>query len=105
VVLAHNTLSNQIQLVRTSHGMTADSYCMLANNAMHGIEWTGTPTAGLSIADNHLFGAAVSPVGAKRTTISGTKQDNFVDASMGNFSPSGALQSSPKSSVMRFDSK
>jgi len=103
VVVAHNTLSNQIQLVRPSQGMTADSYCMLANNAMRGIEWTGTPDAALSIADNHLFGAAVSPVGAKRTTISGTKQDNFVNASLGNFSPSGALQSSPKSSVARFD--
>ncbi len=103
VVVAHNSLSNQIQLVRPSQGFTADSYCMLANNAMRGIEWTGTPDAGFSITDNHLFGAAVNPVGAKRTTISGTKQDIFVDASQGNFSPIGALQSSPKASIARFD--
>ncbi|MEP6263335.1 MAG: hypothetical protein ABJ057_01095 [Erythrobacter sp.] len=103
VVVAHNSLANQIQLVRPSQGLTVDSYCMLANNAMRGIEWTGTPDADLAITDNHLSGAAVNPARAKRTTISGAKNDIFADASAGNFAPTGALQTSPKNAVVRHD--
>ncbi len=103
VVVAHNTLANQIQLIRPSQGLTADEHCMLANNAMRGIEWTGTPNSDLEVTDNHLFGAATNPQGAKRTTISGTKADNFIDAAGGNFAPAGGLLTSPKQSVLGFD--
>ncbi|TNE50386.1 MAG: hypothetical protein EP341_07675 [Sphingomonadales bacterium] len=103
VVIAHNSLANQKLLLRTSSGMTADPYCLLANNCMLGIDWDGQPDAALTISSNHLHQGATSPAGSIAASIGGDQYDLFQDAATGDFSPSGDLLANKKPPVVKRD--
>ena len=105
VVVMHNSLANQRLYLRTAIGLNADSYCLLANNAMLEIDWLNTPDSDLVIADNHLqFGASV-PAGSSGTTIGSDTSSLFQDAVNGNFAPTSQMRGYPKPSALKRDRK
>ena len=101
VVVAHNSLANQKLYLRTAIGLTADSYCMLSNNAMRAIDWLNASDSNLTIADNHLQNGASVPEGAMGTTIGGTSSDLFSDPANGDFTPTPMLGQNAKPSKLR----
>lgn len=96
VVIAHNSFANHRLLVRPSLGMTADAYCLLANNTMSRLQWEGTPDPVLPIVDNHLHSGSSVPSGATGTTTGGDNTSLFADAANGDFTPAGDLLTNKK---------
>ncbi|RGP41508.1 hypothetical protein BPTFM16_01814 [Altererythrobacter insulae] len=105
VVVAHNTLANQQLYLRTAIGLTADSYCMLSNNAMLDIDWLGSSDPDLEIEDNHLQSGSTAPDLANGTSIGGTSKTLFVEPASGNFAPTAELRDYSKAARLRRDRK
>lgn len=102
LVVAHNSWANQNLALRTDLTFAPDGYCLVANNVIPSLLWSGA-AASLPMIDNHLFAGAIAPVGASGTTIGGTMGTLFADPPSGQFAPSGALLESPRVPVVRHD--
>ena len=103
VVIAHNSFANQKLLLRQGLGMSADPYCLVANNTAVGVDWDGTPDANLTVSDNHFHANATVPAGSINTSLGGDQQSLFVDAANGNFAPSGELTQFLKTRAVKPD--
>ncbi len=105
VVIAHNSWSGQSMALRGDIGggaaYAADTYCLIANNALRGLAWQGTTNTNVSIQDNHLEAGATNPTNGTGTSIGGTPATFYVRASEGDFSPAGELLTNTKPSKLR----
>ena len=102
VVMAHNSSSQQLWL-RPSGGWTADTYCLVANNALLSIVWDGTPSGNIKIANNHYLTGATLPSGDVGGTIGGTVTDVWQSAAGGDYTPKGALLTNLKTRAFSRD--
>lgn len=112
VVVAHCSLADQSLSLRADfvdwRFYNPDGYCLVANNALAGSSWTGTPDADLTIDSNVTDAFAVhdtAPAGATNHSYGGNAASKFVDASNGDFNPAGELLlvANLKTPVVRFD--
>lgn len=90
IVMAHNSSSQQLW-IRVSQGTDPDAYCLVANNAISGIVWEGTPDAQVRIANNHYFAGSSVPSGDINGTVGGDTASLWQSAPSGDFTPKGAL--------------
>ncbi|QDH33871.1 hypothetical protein [Porphyrobacter sp. YT40] len=106
VVFAHNSMPTQRLMLRAdSTGYDPDGYCLIANNALHNINWVGTPTGkhlDVGIANNVIDGNFLAPVGSTGTVIGGDYTTKFADSLAGNFTPAGTLAINPLPPVWSF---
>lgn len=107
MVFVHNTwASQQVQF----RDLTADSYCLFANNTCIAIHQNGSvgpgdpgnPYPNLVIADNHIHGFS-GAVEGQNTTTGGERTNLFSDPENGDFRPAGALLTAKKPPVLRYD--
>lgn len=103
IVIAHNSWSQQSFRLRGDAGYAPDSFCLIDNNTMPGLQWIKTASAELKIAGNHLQEGATDPMYATGTTASGEGSSLFVDAAAGDFVPAGDLAKAVREPAMRFD--
>ena len=103
VVVAHNSWSNQGLFLRTDLTFDPDGFCLIANNVSPQLEWVGASDSDVTIENNHLFAGASVPSGAIGTTVGGTMGNLLLDPDTGDFTPIGALLTSPKTPVVRYD--
>lgn len=104
IVMAHNS-STQALWIRPNEGMNADAYCLLADNALGGLAWNGTPDPDVRISDNHLFGGNTAPAGGINTTIGGDAASLWRNAQGGDFTPRQELLLNPKVPSMSYDQR
>ena len=102
VVMAHNSWSTQGVLLRPSQGLAVDGYCLVANNTMESLSWSGTPDTDLVIVNNHLQ-LGTAPENSTGTTIGGDNESLFVNALAGDFTPAGELLINLKPPVLTYD--
>ena len=102
VAMAHNSSSQQLWL-RPAAGWTADTYCLVANNVFLSIVWDGTPSANVTIANNHYLTGASLPSGDVGGTIGGTVATLWQNAAGGDYSPKGALITNLKTRIFGRD--
>ena len=106
VVFAHNTYVAQDLGLRTDTGSTGqyagDAYCLVANNVLRDLVWTGTPDADVMVKSNHLQADATGTDDTGET-IDGDGESLFADAAAGDFAPAGALLANLKAPVVRYD--
>lgn len=106
VMMVHNTLASQGVLIRIDGGYTADSYCMIANNAVRSIVYQGgIKDDNLRIFGNHLWTGFSAPANSVNTTIGGDQTTMFNDALNGDFIPKGELLTNLKTPIIRYDIK
>ncbi len=104
VVIAHCTLANQALAVRTDmSGFDLDAYCLIANNSLRDVTFSGAQDGDVTIANNHLHSGAQSAAGASGTTIGGDASNLFVSVATGNFKPDaqGGLAQNQKPTAVR----
>ena len=101
VVMAHNSWSTQGVLLRPSQGLAVDGYCLIANNTLESLQWSGTPDTDLVIVNNHLQ-LGTAPENSTGTTIGGDNESLFVNALAGDFTPAGELLINLKPPVLTF---
>lgn len=102
VVFAHNS-STQILYLRPAAGWNADPYCLVANNAINGIAWDGTPDGDIKIDQNHVYAINAAPAGSTGTTTGGDAETFWANAAIGDFTPMGALLAAKRKPAVRFD--
>lgn len=105
VVWAHNTMPTQQLRLGDIAQVVTDSYCMVANNAVLRMSYTGTgaPRPNLIVKDNVQDAGFDVPLGATGTVAAGTFTSKFVDAFAGNFTPAGELRANPSASTFAID--
>ncbi len=103
VVMMHNSLPTQGQILRTDLAYNPDGYCLIANNSVRSIQWAGSPDGDLVIANNHLHGGNSAPSGASGTSSGGDHATLYANAAAGDFSPTGQLRTEAKPSALRYD--
>ena len=104
VVIAHNSVANQILVLRRDTTYDPDQYCLLANNIVPSISWqVGGPDSDLKISDNHLHAGATLPANSTGTTFGGNRTTLFVAPGSGDFNPQGPLLDVLKTPVVRYD--
>ncbi|PEQ10474.1 hypothetical protein B2G71_22210 [Novosphingobium sp. PC22D] len=104
VVVAHNSLANQGLSLRTDYaGGIFEPYCLVANNALRYVVWTGTASSAVAIKDNHIYAGESAPTYASGTSAGGSAESLFVDPANGDFTPAGALLTNLKSSRLIYN--
>jgi hypothetical protein len=110
VVVAHCTLANQSLNMRTDftdwRKFNPDAYCLVANNVMSAILWSGTPDTDLVITGNHTHGFDIHstvPSGAVNHSTGGDGSTLFADMAAGDFTPAGALLANLKAPIVKYD--
>ena len=102
VIIAHNTLSNQGLFLRSDQSYNPDQYCLVANNVLRELAWSGPPSERLVISRQHLLDRAQIPVFAQETSVGGSVLTLFADAEDGDFTPVGALAANLKGPTVRY---
>ena len=103
VVMVHNSLPSQRQLLRADLGYNPDSYCLIANNSIRSIDWWGAADSDLAVTNNHLHAGKTIPSGATGTSTGGDHTSLYTDAANGDFAPQGDLASNKKPSALKYD--
>jgi hypothetical protein len=105
VVLAHNSMASQGLAVRTDTSYQPDIYCLVANNALMNLQWSGAANATLKIRFNYLSRGATAPAGGVSTVIGGTQEQSFTSSQQGLFGPRGVLRTTVMAPCMTYDRK
>lgn len=100
LVFDHNALARQNIILAVSQSLSLDSYCQIANNAVVGIQWSGTPFT-FNLTDNVLDAASTIPANSTGTVLAGTVASKFVNAPAGDFTPRGELVASANQRTAR----
>lgn len=104
LVIAHNSMATQGLTLRSDQAYNPDPYCLIANNAIRSISWTGSPTdIDLIISNNQFQDGNTAPDNSVGTVISGTEGDTFMESSIGDFSPNVALVGNLKMPIVSYN--
>ncbi len=107
VVFAHNSMATQqLRLWGNANRPLANSYNLIANNALAGIfRSVSTAWPGLKVDGNHLPTGSTDVAGATNTTFGGSSggRDFYVDVDNGDFRPAAPLLAALKAPLLRFD--
>lgn len=102
VVIVHNSWCDQALALRTDTGQNynPDAYCLIANNVVAALSWTGPEDGDVAMKDNHIYGGETPPMGATGTTVGGDRTTLFTNALAGDFTPAGPLLTTLRSPVV-----
>jgi hypothetical protein len=106
VVIAHCTMANQAIALRTEmSGFDLDPYCLIANNALRDVAFSGAEDTDVMVTGNHLHSGASGVAIAAGTSFGGDESDLFTDPANGNFAPDpqGALLQNLKTPAVSKD--
>ncbi|MEO1475295.1 MAG: hypothetical protein AAFS13_02850 [Pseudomonadota bacterium] len=92
LVLAHNSLNQDVVIRNDANNNTADAYCLFTNNVFKAFTWGGgNVLSDVLVKDTILFAGALAPSNSTNIVVTGDVSTLYVDAPNGDFTPAGDL--------------